>query len=182
MKNIAELLKILPIRYDNKKLSLITYKDINWYYNNCIQPYYNEYLDFDFANDVTEERFKAILKNLVVGYKNKLSTYGEARMLLKDENNNIIAGCSFIERIDDIEIAYFVLPNYQHQGIAYEMLDKFISTLSKSNFPYKRIISVVREDNIQSIKLMEKLGFKLERIDDGKKKKNNVFILERDRL
>lgn len=180
MKNIAELRKTLPIIYNNRKLRMVSFNDIDWYITNTLQPYYEEYIDCKFSS-VPRKKLEMQLYNRIKGYVCRVKNSDEARLLLCDCNTNeIIGGITLFEKDENIEIAYFILPKHQGKNEAYNMLKNSINKLNKSNMKFKNITAVIREDNTKSIKLIEKLGFR--RIDSvkGKYKNNIVYIKERE--
>jgi RimJ/RimL family protein N-acetyltransferase len=181
MNNIIELLDILPISYKNKELNLIAYEDLEWYIENCRKPYYNEYLDFNFSRDIAESDLRTKIYELYYGYKLRLRKPGEARLLLKYKNTNIIlGGCTIVERDSTtLEISYFLLPEEQHKGYAVEMIKELLISLKNSNIQFNNIIAIVQEDNMQSIKLVTSLGFKQTKSFKGKYKINKIYSIEK---
>lgn len=82
------------------------------------------------------------------------------------ENHKVIGYCGFnFETIDDIqerELTYRIHPDYWNIGLGTEtakaLLDFGINTLN-----FKRVISVIEEENISSIRVAEKNGFRIEK-------------------
>lgn len=187
MYNIKELINILPIEYENYKLRLIKFKDLEWYIENCRSHYYEQYCDFKFSTDISKAKLARILFNLTKGYTCKISTAGEARLVLEDENNSIIGGVTIFEKQNDnrdniLELAYFVIPKHWNKGVAYNMLKNIIYEINKTNIDFKYYTVVIREDNIASINLANKLEFKESSRDKGRFKNNITFILKRDNI
>ena len=180
MYNIKELYNCLPITYDNKIINIISFEDMDWYLNNCVQDYFEEYLDFKFSKDIKYENLQSALYKIIVGYKLKIEEYGEARLLLKDLNTKeIYGGCTIFERGNNLELAYFIIPKYHNKNIATSMLREVINALAISDIQFNKFVLTVREDNIASLKVAEKLNFKFSHEYSGKYKINKVFKLER---
>ena len=187
MYNIKELINILPIEYDVYKLRLITFKDSEWYIENCRSSYYEQYCDFKFSTDIAKNKLESALYNLIKGYTCRISTAGEARLVLEDKNNNIIGGVTIVEKQNNnkdniLELAYFVIPKHWNKGVAYNMLKNIICRINKTNINFAYYTVVIREDNIASINLANKLGFKESSRNNGRFKDNITFILKRDNI
>lgn len=183
MKNIKELCKIVPFEYDKYKIRLVSFSDTDWYIDNCMEAYYEEFIDNKFSN-VPRKKLDIALYNIVKSYVCKVETKGEGRLLLCDKyTGEIIGGVTLFEREMNnepiLEIAYFIIPKHQGKGIAYSMLNNVIDRINKSNMKFTRIAAVIREDNIKSIHLIEKLGFNKFNITNGKYKNNIIFTKER---
>ena len=66
---------------------------------------------------------------------------------------------------EKIEIGYILNSDYHRQGYGYEMLHEFIDHL-KSQCGVKVVVARINSENISSIKLCNKLNFKLYTVDD----------------
>lgn len=99
--------------------------------------------------------------------------FGFYKLQLKEENNKFIGSCGLIKRdtLDDVDIGFAFLPEYEGKGFGYESSLK-IMTLAKEVFGLKRIVAITDKKNIKSIGLIEKLGFVKEKtvmpFEDGK--------------
>lgn len=166
MLHINELLEILPINCKSGRIEILTMKYLDWYVDNCRKDYYNQYTNFNFCS-IPRKQLKDTIKNMINSYDNKVRDKCEARVILKN-NNIIIGGCTIFE-IDkeNIELAYFVIPEQQHKGIAYDMLYNLIKSISISNISFKRFILTIQSCNKISIKLAEKLGFSQKKLDNN---------------
>jgi predicted acetyltransferase len=185
MQQIENLIKTLPIQYDNKELNLLKIKDINWYCDNCRKAYYNKYMDFNFSTDITEKKLRESLYILVKQYIFKVKTNNEVRLILKDKcSNTIYGGCTIHERIVDsknyLELAYFIVEEYQNNGLASEMIKQLTDKLSRSSIKFNGFIAMIRSDNIASEKLLLSNGFHLLKEKQGKYKINKEYIKERE--
>ncbi len=80
---------------------------------------------------------------------------------LKNENSPI-GVLSFLKR-DEYEfpdLGFALLPDFERSGFAYEAASAYINNFTSSN-EIKQIIGITKENNIKSIQLLEKLGFRL---------------------
>lgn len=183
MNSIKEISKCIPIIYRNRKLNFITLDDLDVYCDILRSDFYNKYMDFSFKHDITLSKLKGILYNNILFNKmNTPNTY-EARLILKDiDNQHIIGGCTIFEKDAGtvLEIAYFILPEYQGHGEALEMLKVLLKVLSASNIKFTRFRAITQDINMGSVKILDKLSFNVIRTFNGKVTKNLVF--ERNRV
>ncbi len=80
---------------------------------------------------------------------------------LKSENSPI-GVLSFLKR-DEYEfpdLGFALLPDFERSGFAYEAASAYLNHF-KSSSEIKQIIGITKENNIKSIQLLEKLGFRL---------------------
>ena len=64
--------------------------------------------------------------------------------------------------MDDVDIGFALLPEFESQGFGYEA-SQVIMQLAKEKFNLKRIVAITLPSNINSIKLLEKLGLSFEK-------------------
>lgn len=90
----------------------------------------------------------------------KTSGFGFYKLLLKAENNKAIGTCGLIKRdtLDEVDIGFAMLPDYEGIGIGYEASIAVIK-LAKQTFQLKKLVAITNPDNNKSIKLVKKLGF-----------------------
>ncbi|MGB6268058.1 MAG: GNAT family N-acetyltransferase [Olleya sp.] len=90
--------------------------------------------------------------------------YGFYKLLLKEENNKPIGTNGLVKR-DTLElpdIGFAMLPEYENKGFGYES-SLAILKLAKEKFSLKKIGAITLEHNVNSIKLIEKLGLTYEK-------------------
>lgn len=182
MVDIEELCEVLPIEFNNKVLNYLSYDDIGWYIENCRKSYYEEFMDFKYSKDITKYRMRKALISLVRSYNTRLKTKYEVRMLLKDKNTQEIYGGMILTDIRDnnrLEISYFIIPKYQHQHLAEEMVSNFIRVINGSNIRFEGLEAIIQNCNKASIKLVESLGFKNTASLKGRYTMNLVYYLPR---
>ena len=75
---------------------------------------------------------------------------------------SLIGDCGFrIQSDDQTEIGYTIVPSYQRKGIGSEVVESLIYFLFNEMF-IQRIIAKTDPENIGSIKVLERLGFRKE--------------------
>lgn len=113
-------------------------------------------------------------KEDALGYINKIQgtpnlTYWVVRLKTTDDPIGII---SFLKRayLENFDLGFAFLPEFSGQGYAYEAACEVMATLSQ--FPeYSPILAITLTGNKNSIRLLTKLGFKLDReIEEGAEK------------
>ncbi len=87
--------------------------------------------------------------------------------LKNDETPIGICGLLKRETLDDIDIGFAFLPQYIVQGYAFESASATVN-YGYINLNLKRIVAIAIEENLHSIKLLEKIGFHFEK---------NMFLL-----
>lgn len=73
--------------------------------------------------------------------------------------------CGFVKRdwLDDVDIGFAFLPQYRAQGYAYEAASA-VKAYGCEVLRLPRIAAIVAPDNANSIRLLEKLGLRFERM------------------
>ncbi|WGD36092.1 GNAT family N-acetyltransferase [Olleya sp. YS] len=90
--------------------------------------------------------------------------YGFYKLLLKSENNKPI-GTNGLTKRDTLElpdIGFAMLPEYENKGFGYESSIAVLK-LAKNTYKLKKIGAITLEHNVNSIKLLEKLGLTYEK-------------------
>lgn len=184
MIDIKELSDILPIVYSNKVLNFLNVDDTEWYIQNAKSWYFKQYQDNRIDNRTSNKKLQAILYKLIEEYNLLIESGNEVRLVLK-ENNTIIGGCTLYKSshyINSLELGYFIIPEYQHRGLAYEMLRHTIFKIKNSKMVFDHIILTIRKDNKASITLAEKLNFTIINVYKGKYKNNIVYKIDRESI
>lgn len=72
--------------------------------------------------------------------------------------------CGLIKRdaLDDVDIGYAFLPEFTGQGYAFEAARRTLAD-ARERLSLQRVVAVVNPDNAASRRLLEKLGFALEK-------------------
>ncbi|GGG35027.1 GNAT family N-acetyltransferase [Bizionia arctica] len=90
--------------------------------------------------------------------------FGFYKLLLKEEKNKIVGTCGLIKRetLDDVDIGFAMLPEYEGKGFGFESSDAILK-LAKETFNLDKIVAITLPTNTNSIKLLEKLGLTYEK-------------------
>lgn len=90
--------------------------------------------------------------------------FGFYKLQLKDENLKSIGTCGLIKRetLDDVDIGFAMLPEYESKGLGYESSIAILD-LAQHKFNLKRIFAITLAINKKSIKLIDKLGLTFEK-------------------
>ena len=104
---------------------------------------------------------KYIINGPVKSYENN----GFGLCLVKLKKDNIPVGiCGLIKRdsLDDIDIGFALLPEYEGNGYGYESATAVLHH-AKTGLGIKKVVAITDKDNISSIKLLEKTGLQFEK-------------------
>lgn len=94
-------------------------------------------------------------------YDNPNKDYLAYTICLKKENIVIgSVGCSYYEDMHETGITYFIGSLYRNNGYATEAVGAYINYFF-NHYDIQRLIATVREENISSWKVIEKIGFVL---------------------
>ncbi len=144
---------------------------------------------FQLMNDVSWLRFigDRNIKSIEVAEKyivNKLRPsyekfgFGFYLTSLK-ENDAPIGVCGLIKRpsLEHVDVGFAFMPEFRNKGYGYES-SVAILDYAKDELGIDYIVAITDLDNIASIKLLEKLGLKFEKIMqlDGEKKQCRLFV------
>ena len=90
--------------------------------------------------------------------------FGQFLVGLK-ESGLPIGMCGLIKRetLPDVDIGFAFLPGYWSQGYAFEAASG-VMTYGREAFGLTRIVAITSLDNVASIKLLEKIGLRFERL------------------
>ena len=90
--------------------------------------------------------------------------FGIYLTLLK-EDQTPIGICGLIKRdeLEDVDIGYAFLPQYWSKGYAFESASAVL-TYARNVLEIKRVLGITTMDNHSSIRVLEKLGFKFQRM------------------
>jgi RimJ/RimL family protein N-acetyltransferase len=90
--------------------------------------------------------------------------FGLYRVELR-ENGEPVGICGLIKReaLEDVDLGFAFLPRFWGKGYAFESAAAAMN-YGKEVFGLSRIVAVIRQENHPSGKLLEKLGFRFERI------------------
>ena len=108
-----------------------------------------------------EDAEKNIANRHLKSYKEH--DFGFYKLVLK-ENNTPIGTCGLIKRdaLVEVDLGFAFLPEYEGKGFGFEA-STAVMKLAKHQFNLKKLVAITNPDNKNSIKLLEKLGFTLEK-------------------
>lgn len=81
------------------------------------------------------------------------------------ESGTSIGMCGLLKRdlLPDVDVGFAFLPGYWSQGYAFEAAGA-VMTLGREGLGLKRIVAITSLDNAASIRLLEKIGLRFERL------------------
>ncbi|MBV8665456.1 MAG: GNAT family N-acetyltransferase [Burkholderiaceae bacterium] len=86
-------------------------------------------------------------------------------LVQRKEDGAALGTCGLIKRdaLDDIDLGYAFLPEYRGQGFAFEAATAMLD-YARDEIGLKRLVAIVSPDNEASVKLLERLGMRFERM------------------
>lgn len=100
------------------------------------------------------------------GYVASYEKFGYGLYLVELKQNKVSVGiCGLVKRdaLPDADIGFAFLPDYWSQGYAFESAQAIVD-YAKNVLKLKRILAITTKDNESSGKLLDKIGFKFERL------------------
>ena len=129
-------------------------------------PFHQDPLSTQFWEGLPEDPILACqlwFEKVFYRYENKL---GGMNVLINKKTSDFIGQCGLlvqnIEGIEELEIGYSILPNYQKQGYATEAAQK-CKTFAKENNLAESLISIIHIDNVPSQKVALSNGMNLDK-------------------
>lgn len=109
----------------------------------------------------TKAHAETYIKDLQASYKT--NGFGLWLVALKTDDTPI-GMCGLVNRdsLDDIDIGFALLPDYEGQGIAYEAANATME-YAKTTLELNKIVGITNTENLDSIKLLNKLGLSYEK-------------------
>ncbi|WP_298531710.1 GNAT family N-acetyltransferase [uncultured Algibacter sp.] len=142
-------------------LSKFTLKDAPFFFELVNSPHW-----IKFIGDKNVKTLKDAEQKIISGHFKSYETHGFGfyKIQLKEENNKSIGTCGLIKRdtLDDVDIGFAFLPEYESKGFGYESATATIK-LAKEAFKLQRIVAIINPENEKSIGLIEKLGLNYEK-------------------
>ena len=108
------------------------------------------------------EEIKLAIEGRIEDYKK----YGYGRWATRLKSGNQFvgwAGLAYLPEFDEVDLGYRFLPEFWGLGIATEA-SRAILDYGFNSLKLKRIVAIALEENIASIRVMEKVGMKFEKI------------------
>jgi RimJ/RimL family protein N-acetyltransferase len=97
------------------------------------------------------------------------------------EGGTPIGVCGLVKRdtLDDVDIGYAFLPDFWSKGYAFESAAAVLEQ-ARTVLGLRRIVAIVSPDNQGSIRVLEKLGLRFERLARLSPESPEVQLFERD--
>jgi RimJ/RimL family protein N-acetyltransferase len=121
------------------------------------------------AREFIENRYrKSYAENgfglYAVDLKNEFYTFADTQFSAALENVPV-GICGFVKResLPDADIGFAFLPQFENKGFAFESASA-VMRYGAEKLNLKKVLAITTQDNFSSIKLLEKLGFKFERL------------------
>ena len=152
----------MPIAETNRLIiSKFTLKDAPFFLELTNTPNWIKYIGD--RNLKTVQDAEEYIKNRTLRSYSEFE-FGFYKLQLKNENQKSIGTCGLIKRetLDDVDIGFAMLPEYESKGFGYES-SLAIMELAQHKFNLKRILAITLAINKKSIKLIEKLGLTFEK-------------------
>jgi len=150
--------------FESYELILLTYKNLRELYNwNVTEKHYDKYTCRPLKSQKTYEEYANRMLGSITNIKDK--NY----ILVKKINNNVPLGkiqlFDYNPRNHSAEFGYYLPEHNRNKGIGSIILAQFIKlSFEDSDYNLNKLYATTASNNIPSIKLLEKFGFRL----DGK--------------
>lgn len=141
------------------------------------QPTFIKYIG-DRNVRTVEESVEFIETRYQKGYvDNGFGLYG---VKLKD-NQEVIGICGFVKRpdLEFADIGFAFLPQFGKKGYAFETADA-VMKYGKDVLGFERVLAITTQNNESSVKFLNKLGFKFERLIKMPTDKNELNLFSKD--
>ncbi|HEV2836572.1 MAG TPA: GNAT family N-acetyltransferase [Pyrinomonadaceae bacterium] len=130
------------------------------------EPSFLRYIGDKQVRNLDDAR-RYILDGPVASYER----HGFGLCLVELKNSHTPIGmCGLLKReeLPDPDIGFAFLPDFWNKGYAFEVAATVLKD-ARERLKLNRVLAIVNPDNDASIKLLQKLGFKFERIKDDVK-------------
>jgi len=143
-------------------ISKFTLEDAPFFIELVNTPKFKKYIG-DRKTNTIEQAQKRIKEGHLKSYSE--FGYGFYKLLLKEEDNKPIGTNGLIKRetLELPDIGFAMLPEYENKGYGFES-SQAVLKLAKDTFNIQKIGAITLEHNINSIKLIEKLGLVYEKM------------------
>lgn len=124
------------------------------------QPSFKKFIGDRGVRNLDQAR-EYILTRFTNSYRD--NSFGLYLMELK-EDGKAIGLCGFVKRdtLPDPDIGFAILPEFEKKGYAFEAADASMN-YGKETLGLTRVLAITTPDNVNSAKLLEKVGLRFER-------------------
>lgn len=152
----TERLRLRPLTTDDAPFTLTLLNE----------PSFLRYIGDKKVRNVEDAR-QYLLTGPIASYKQ--NGFGLLLVVLKDSDTPI-GMCGLLKREDlpDPDIGFAYVPDFWRKGFAFEAATAVMND-ARERLKHDRILAIVNPDNVASIKLLERLGLRFERVKDDVK-------------
>jgi len=146
---------------DRLRLRRLTVDDAEFILRLMNEPSFLRFIG-DKGVRILDEARKYILNGQVASYEK----FGFGLFLTELKDTGVPIGtCGLVKRetLDDVDVGFAFLPEFWKQGYAFESASA-VMTWARNTLGLKRIVAITDPDNDASMKLLEKLGLRFERM------------------
>jgi len=113
----------------------------------------------------SEDEFRTLADAWVSAFDDERVSQSEIQNPKSKIRNQAIGICGFVKRdtLPDADIGFAFLPQFEKRGFAFESADAMMK-YGREKLNLRKVLAITTQNNESSIKLLEKLGFKLERL------------------
>jgi RimJ/RimL family protein N-acetyltransferase len=149
----------LIVESERLRLRLYTLDDTDFIINLLNQPSFIENIG-DRGIRTKDDAEQYLQKSILNSYQKH--GFGLSMVELK-ESGTAIGMCGILKRdtLEHPDLGYAFLPEYCGQGYAFEIADRLMKSVEEL-YGLKRVLAITSSDNSNSIRLLEKTGFKFE--------------------
>ena len=144
----------MSIRIETSRLILRPFKlaDAKSYYNITRDPQIKKYVSYACPDSISEA--KESIKSCYSQADFKRDFYF---VIEEKKSGNIVGSLSLTQNffMDYYEICYFISNSYRRKGYMEEVLTNFLESISSK----EKIVFVIKDDNIPSLNLIQKLPY-----------------------
>ena len=152
---------VMILETDRLRLRLLSLDDAEFILRLLNEPSFIQHIGDRGVRTVDDAR-GYILKGPVTSYEK----FGFGLWMVETRSTATPIGiCGLLKRdvLEDVDIGYALLPEFWSQAYALEAAAGVMSYASET-LGLKRVVAVTNSDNQSSIRLLEKMGFKYERM------------------
>lgn len=131
---IGNIRKQLPLYSGKYVLYELSERDIFWYKNQMLKPYFNVNIVSNYGTDNYEEYITKFLNMYIKLTQDIKNDCKQLRMVIKDiKANALIGGVTIYKRDNNkiLELGYWVVPDRQGTGVMSEIFPEIVRSLNK---------------------------------------------------
>lgn len=131
---IGNIRKWLPLYSGKYVLYELSERDIFWYKNQMLKPYFNVNIVSNYGTDNYEEYITKFLNMYIKLTQDIKNDCKQLRMVIKDiKANALIGGVTIYKRDNNkiLELGYWVVPDRQGTGVMSEIFPEIVRSLNR---------------------------------------------------